>query len=237
MTAVRGLYGVDRQHPDGVGHGLNGDGNGLGIGLRKGRDRDLGHGREGGIGAGGLRRACLAAGDRRTQGCTALWRCDQPYYKVSRTAEAEVREPLLRMEPGGEGPLVEAAHRLERAVARLEGALAHTPDASPAAHELEARLQAAQRRERQFEDAAAAASQALGRAMSQVALALSEDEALAEDEGLEEDGSGREGETPLEDDAAPEPDRLDLALESAPGLHDEHEGGGERRPPQKEPTE
>jgi hypothetical protein len=129
-------------------------------------------------------------------------------------------EPLARSEPS-EGPLAEAAGRLERALARLEDLLNRTPAAiAPAPDEeavgriselqaandqLSAELGTTKKRSRKLKAAAAEASEAIGRAAAEVRRALDDDAAA---QGLfafaleSEEGSGDEPST----DGQPEPE-------------------------------
>ena len=132
-------------------------------------------------------------------------------------------EPLARMEGMGEGVLADAAQRLERALKALEAALGRTGSTSEVASLSTAQiveLDAARRRGRELETAAADASQALGRAMAEVQRVLQDDDAGAQafqtslfDEGL-----------------------LDLPLESGPGLPDDDDPAAAEPAAEKEPT-
>jgi hypothetical protein len=98
-----------------------------------------------------------------------------------------MREPLSR-EANGEGVLNEAMRRLDRALAELEtnlGARDLPPEAErylQERREMARDLEAARARERALEYAAAAASDALGRAAAEVRAALSEGETQDLDE-------------------------------------------------------
>jgi hypothetical protein len=88
-------------------------------------------------------------------------------------------EPLAR-ETDHDGALLQAAQRLERALARLEAAVAVRTGAPPdadtdRAEALVVELDAARRRQRELAGAAATASAALGRAISEVRRTLDED--------------------------------------------------------------
>lgn len=98
-----------------------------------------------------------------------------------------MREPLSR-EATGEGQLNEAMRRLDHALAELESSLGGR-DLPPEAEryrqerrELARDLEAARARERALEYAAAAASDALGRAAAEVRAALGASEDLKEEE-------------------------------------------------------
>jgi uncharacterized membrane protein YccC len=102
-------------------------------------------------------------------------------------AENRMREPLSR-EATGESPLNEAMRRLDRALAELESNLGER-DLPPEAEryrqerrELAQDLEAARARERALEYAAAAASDALGRAAAEVRAALGAGETQDVDE-------------------------------------------------------
>jgi hypothetical protein len=105
-----------------------------------------------------------------------------------------MREPVAR-EASGSDQIGEAARRLDRALTRLEKALAgRDPGAGGGSDlferdrsELAAKLDAARARERALEEAAAAASDALGRAAAEVRLALGEDEPA--DEAADEEAA------------------------------------------------
>jgi hypothetical protein len=89
-------------------------------------------------------------------------------------------EPLAREAESHDGPLFQAAQRLERALARLEAAFDGRTDAPPLAspdrsEALVVELDAARRRQRELAAAASSASAALGRAMSEVRRTLDED--------------------------------------------------------------
>ena len=114
-----------------------------------------------------------------------------------------MEQPLTRGDAAGAASgdaLADAAARLERALLDLEAAFGRTAEPAPVrAAEPDERmlgaLDAARRREQDLLTGAAAASQALGRAMAEVRLALSTGEAAR--------------------DGAPTQGVLDLPLESA----------------------
>lgn len=90
-----------------------------------------------------------------------------------------IREP-------SESALEQAAKRLERALQRLEQKVAAPNGAGSGgglfdqdAHKLAAELEKSQERERQLEEAGAAASDALGRAIDEIRAALNADETAA----------------------------------------------------------
>ena len=100
-------------------------------------------------------------------------------------------EPLTRTDPAagtGEGPVADAARRLEQALTSLEGSVkrtlagarlrsdAETPAPDPT---LLADLEAVRGRERELEGAAAAASDALGHAMAEIQRVLAADAAAS----------------------------------------------------------
>ena len=127
-------------------------------------------------------------------------------------------EPLARTETAGEGVLADAARRLEHALQSLETAIGHprTATVQPVSSALVGELDAARRRGRALEAAAAEASQALGRAAAEVRRALEEDEAVALDP-----------QASLSDPDPSEPGLFDAgfdsALESGPGFADDEE--------------
>ena len=129
-------------------------------------------------------------------------------------------EPLTRSEPG-DGPanpaapsasaLADAGLRLQRALDKLEAAMADgAPGPAVEAHaDFTLELETSRWRERELQAAAAAASQTLERAMAEVRRALRTDVAAA--------GDGR----------------LNSALESAPGSPEDPDGSS----PEEEPAE
>lgn len=95
-----------------------------------------------------------------------------------------MRETTSR-EANGDGPLNDAVRRLDRALATLESSLRRDPAVlagRPAEERLAAELQSSRARERALEQAAAAASDALGRAAAEVRTALGVGEDLNEEE-------------------------------------------------------
>ncbi len=131
-------------------------------------------------------------------------------------------EPLARTDAAVEGALADAAHRLDRALESLETALSRPHDTvRPPAAGLDAvELQATRRRGRELESAVAEASQALGRAMTQVQLTLDVDGTAEQDRQASLFDRGL----------------LASALESGPVLPDEEETGVDDPAPAKEPT-
>jgi hypothetical protein len=126
-----------------------------------------------------------------------------------------MREPA----PGGHDAIGEAARRLDRALSRLEklvgeGRSPAEPDPNPDlfghSAALSAELDAARARERALQEAAAAASEALGRAADEVRLALGEDDTdTDETAGAEPEGGmgGGQGDPPRAEPGAPHPDK------------------------------
>ena len=114
-------------------------------------------------------------------------------------------EPLTRGEAEMDGPLAQAAARLDRALRQLEATLSVSD--RPASLVVE--LDAARRRQRRLTEAASGASAALGQAMAEVRRTLDED---AERQGLFDfaatDGLEAEPE-PAEDGKADEPSSVE----------------------------
>ena len=137
-------------------------------------------------------------------------------------------EPLARIEGVGEGVLADAAQRLERALKALEAALgrtASTPTAASTSSAQIVELDAARRRGRELETAAADASQALGRAMAEVQRVLQDDDAGMQDPQIS-----------LFDRGLLDQGVVDLPLESGPGLPDDEYPAASESAADKEPT-
>ncbi len=131
-------------------------------------------------------------------------------------------EPLARIDTAAESILAGASQRLERALQTLEAALGRcSSGVSDTARVVE--LKAVRQRSRELETAAAETARTLGRAMAEVRRALDEDE------------TGAYG--PPSGSGLLEGDLFDSALESDPGLGDDHNPEAAEPAADKEPTE